>query len=120
MLQNIFYSAARSFDWEWAMEIDKKKLREEFPNLAKELEGPEMAAPIEGVRSSEETIDLDIIRVIRRCDNEEQAVEIINYMLRRKEISQEQADNILKQLKESGLRSFGSKVTWGHLEREYR
>ena len=85
----------------------------------KELEGVEMAAPVQGVRS-EETRDLDIIRVIRRCDNEEQVVEIINYMLKRGEISQEHADNILKQLKESGLRSFGSKVTWGHLERECR
>ncbi|WXG41146.1 MAG: DUF2095 family protein [Candidatus Freyarchaeum deiterrae] len=103
------------------MEIDKKKLREEYPNLSKELEGEgvEMAAPIEGVRS-EETRDLDIIRVIRRCDNEEQVIEIINYMLKRGEIAQEHADNILKQLKENGLRSFGSKVTWGHLEREYR
>ena len=101
------------------MEIDKKKLREEYPNLYKELEGEEMVAPIQGVRS-EEIGDLDIIRVIRRCDNEEQAIEIVNYMLGRGEISQEHADNILKQLKESGLRSFGSKVTWGHFEREYR
>nr|MDO8080214.1 DUF2095 family protein [Candidatus Freyarchaeota archaeon] len=101
------------------MEIEKKKLREEYPNLYKELEGEKMAAPIHGIRS-EEVGDLDIIRVIRRCDNEEQVIEIINYMLRRGELPQEHADNLLKQLKEKGLRSFGSKVTWGHFEREYR
>lgn len=102
------------------MEIDKKKFREEYPNLCKELEGEEMVAPIHGIRSEDKISDLDIIRVIRRCDNEEQVIEIINYMLRRGELPQEYADNLIKQLKEKGLRSFGSKVTWGHFEREYR
>jgi hypothetical protein len=101
------------------MEIDKKKFREEYPNLYRELEGEEMVAPIHGIRS-EDIGDLDVIRVIRRCDNEEQVVEIVNYMLKRGELSQEYADNLIKQLKEKGLRSFGSKVTWGHFEREYR
>ncbi|MEX2704906.1 MAG: DUF2095 family protein [Candidatus Freyarchaeota archaeon] len=101
------------------MEIDKKKFREEFPHLYKELESGEMKTPIHGVRT-EDIGDLDIIRVIRRCDNEEQVLEIVNYMLRRGELSQEYADNILKQLRERGLRSFGSKITWGYFEREYR
>ncbi|MEM3586173.1 MAG: DUF2095 family protein, partial [Candidatus Jordarchaeaceae archaeon] len=64
--------------------------------------------------------DLDVVRLIRRCDNEEQVIEILNYLLKRGELSQEYADNLVKQLKEKGLRSFGSKVTWGHFEREYR
>ncbi|MGQ9722290.1 MAG: DUF2095 family protein [Candidatus Jordarchaeum sp.] len=101
------------------MEIDKKKFREEFPNLYDELESQESKTQVHGIRS-DETCDLDIIRVIRRCDNEEQVLEIINYLMRRGELSREYANNLLKQLKENGLRSFGSKVTWGYFEREYR
>lgn len=101
------------------MEIDKKKFREEYPNLFKEMDNEEIKTPVQGIRS-EETCDVDIIRLIRRCDSEEQVLEIINYMLRRGELSKEYANNLLKQLKEQGLRSFGSKVTWGYFEREYR
>ncbi|MBS7251562.1 MAG: DUF2095 family protein [Candidatus Freyarchaeota archaeon] len=101
------------------MEIDKKKFREEYPHLYEELESGEAKTPIHGVRSID-AYDVDVIRVIRRCDNEEQVLEIINYMLKRGELSQEYADTLVKQLKEKGLRSFGSKVTWGYFEREYR
>ena len=64
--------------------------------------------------------DIDVVRLMRRCDKEEEAIEIIEYLTKRGEISKEHAVRILKQLKEKGLRSFGSKITWGFFEREYR
>ncbi len=51
---------------------------------------------------------------IRRCDNIEQAMEIVDYMLKRQEISETEARRIKTQLKENGLRSFGSKKEADH------
>ncbi|MDH5532452.1 MAG: DUF2095 domain-containing protein [Candidatus Bathyarchaeota archaeon] len=102
------------------METAKKQFRKMFPHLAKELEGGENRIAITSVRSDAETGEKasskkfvgympDVIDFIRRCDNEEQAEEIISYMERRGEISREYAARITKQLKEKGVRSFGSK-----------
>ena len=103
-----------------AMEYDKKRFREEFPHLARELEDVEgVRIQIRGVRTCE-IKDVDVVRLIRRCDREEQAIEIIEYLRKRGEISDEYALQILKQLKEKGLRSFGSKISWGFFEKEYR
>ncbi len=102
------------------MEYNMKKLREEFPNIARELENREdIRIRITGVRTCE-IKDIDVVRLMRRCDKEEEAIEIIEYLTKRGEISKEHAVRILKQLKEKGLRSFGSKITWGFFEREYR
>ena len=51
----------------------------------------------------------DIIDFIRRCDREEQAEEIINYLEKRGEISYKYAEKLRRQLEEKGVRSFGSK-----------
>jgi hypothetical protein len=51
----------------------------------------------------------DVIDFLRRCDKVEQAEEIIGYLEKRKEISFEYARKLRKQLKEKGIRSFGSK-----------
>lgn len=102
------------------MEYDRRRFREEFPHLARELENMEDArVQIRGVRTCE-IKDIDVVRLMRRCDREEQAVEIIEYLKRRGEISEEYALQVLKQLKEKGLRSFGSKISWGFFEKEYR
>jgi hypothetical protein len=51
----------------------------------------------------------DVIDFMRRCDNEQQAIEIIDYLERRREIGSPYAKKLKKQLKEKGVRSFGSK-----------
>jgi len=102
------------------MEIDKEKFRKMFPHLAEELENEEHKIAITSVRSDTETGENasskkfasympDVIDFIRRCDEEEQAEEVISYMERRGEISRKYASRLRKQLKEKGLRSFGSK-----------
>ncbi len=111
------------------MEIDKEKFKKMFPHLAEELENEEHKIAITSVRSDTETGEKaysekfarympDIIDFIRRCDNEEQAEEIISYMERRGEISREYARRLRKQLKERGLRSFGSKKGEGYYFKE--
>jgi hypothetical protein len=56
----------------------------------------------------------DVIDFIRRCDTHEQAAEIIAYMEKRGEIQKQYAAKLRKQLKEKGVRSFGSKKEEGH------
>ena len=102
------------------MEIDKKRLRKMFPHLSQEMEGKEYGIAITSVRSDLPTGEKasskkftnympDVIDFIRRCDNEQQAEEIIVYLEERREISKDYAKRLRKQLKEKGVRSFGSK-----------
>jgi len=102
------------------MEIDKKEFKKMFPSLAEEFENKEQKIGITSVRSDLKTGEKassgnfigytpDVIDFIRRCDNEKQAEEIIGYLEKRGEISQGYARRLRKQLKEKGVRSFGSK-----------
>jgi hypothetical protein len=102
------------------MEVDKKRFKKMFPNLAKEMDVNEHGVAITSVRSDIQTAEKtssekfagympDVIDFIRRCDNEQQAKEIINYMEKRGEINREYAQKLRKQLNEKGVRSFGSK-----------
>jgi hypothetical protein len=106
-----------------------------FPNLIKELEDGENKVTIDAVRAdaakaevevhnSDEVLRLEteealpdkfrhynptVVDFIRRCDTVPQAEEIIEYMHRRGEITEEYACQLKEQLKEQGIRSFGSK-----------
>jgi hypothetical protein len=102
------------------MDIEKKRFRRMFPNLSQEIESGDCGTKINSVRSdstsgeeaaSKRFADYtpDVIDFLRRCDKAEQAEEIISYLERRKEISSEYARKLRKQLKEKGVRSFGSK-----------
>lgn len=111
------------------MEIDKKQFKRIFPHLAEELETKEHRIPITSIRSDLQigekssskgfdTYTPDVIDFIRRCDNEQQAEEIIDYLEKRKEISHDYARRLKKQLTEKGVRSFGSKKEEGYYLRQ--
>ena len=102
------------------MEIDKEQFKKMFPNLAREIENGESKIAIASVRLNPEEgeriasrkfdgYNPDVIDFLRRCDNEQQAEEIISYLERRGEISRQYALSLRKQLKDKGVRSFGSK-----------
>lgn len=104
------------------MDVEKKRFKRMFPNLAQELENENESCKtkINSVRSDSTTgekavskkfVDYnpDAIDFLRRCDKAEQAEEIIDYLEKRKEISCEYARKLRKQLKAKGVRSFGSK-----------
>ena len=117
------------------MEIDKKSMKKMFPNLIKELEAGENKVPIDGVRAdaakAEETVtdaeemmlaeaanalpdkfrhyNPTVVDFIRRCDTNAQAEEIISYLQKRGEITEEYGKEVRTQLKKEGLRSFGPK-----------
>ena len=111
------------------MEIEREQLKKMFPHLAKEMEednesSEEHRVQINSVRSNPEieervsgkfgTYMPDAIDFIRRCDNEKQAKEIIDYLEKRGEITPEYARRLRKQLKEKGVRIFGTKKEDGY------
>ena len=102
------------------METEKKRFRKMFPHLAEELEGKENVTPVTSVRSDLQTGEKasskklssyvpDAIDFIRRCDNDQQAEEIISYLEKRGEVNREYARRLRRQLRDKGVRSFGSR-----------
>lgn len=102
------------------VEFDKETFKKLFPNLAKELDSGEHKVAINSVRTDIQTGERasterfthympDVIDFIRRCDTEEQAKEIIDFMEKRGEIERQYAKKLRKQLREKGVRSFGPK-----------
>ncbi|MFA5364311.1 MAG: DUF2095 family protein [Candidatus Bathyarchaeia archaeon] len=102
------------------MDTEKKQFRKMFPKLADEIEDGECNVKIDSVRPRSKAgdktgstkfknYDPGVIDFLRRCDKAEQAEEIICYLEKRNEISCEDARKLRKQLKEKGVRSFGSK-----------
>ncbi len=104
--------------------MEKKEFRRRFPKLAEEIESGAGKADIEfqGEKPKPKTkfagYDPDAIDFIRRCSTEDQAYEIIEYLEKRGEVTKEAADELCKQLKEEGLKSFGRKKKSGHYDRE--
>jgi hypothetical protein len=102
------------------MEFGKKRFKRMFPSLAEEMETDENRLRISSVRSDVNIAERatakrfdnyipDAVDYIRRCDSEKQAVEIIDYLEKRSEITVEYAHKLRKQLKTKGVRSFGPK-----------
>ena len=126
------------------MEIDKKSIKKMFPNLVKELEGEENKVKIDSIRSDaaraeEEVYDPDsilldkaeaalpdafrhynptVVDFIRRCDTQQQAEEIICYLLKREEITAKEATQLRTQINKEGLRSLGLKKEEGYYFKE--
>jgi hypothetical protein len=57
---------------------------------------------------------------LRRCNTIEEAHEILNYLENRQEITSQEKSELLLKIEKEGLRSFGSKKSWGYYERKYR
>lgn len=108
------------------MDLTFDEFRKKFPNLTKELEKNSMRLRINSVRSEVKDITQGtltgysphVIDFLRRCDNIEEAMKIISFLEDRKEISHEYAKKIRFQLREKGLRSFGSKKECGYYFRQ--
>ena len=122
------------------MAIDKKSLKKMFPNLYKELEAGNCKISIDAIRKDpheaenaepggeefESAALPDKLRhfnpaavdFIRRCDTEAQAKEIIAYLQKKGEITSEYAEELRRQLKREGVRSFGPKKEENHYFKE--
>jgi hypothetical protein len=103
------------------VDLNRKSLKKMFPNLAREVGSEENRVSVNSVRTNNEAGEKhasrgrftnympDIIDFIRRCDTAAQAEEILVYMEKRGEIDEQYAKKLREQLKEKGVRSFGTK-----------
>ncbi|HYB67967.1 MAG TPA: DUF2095 family protein [Candidatus Acidoferrales bacterium] len=103
------------------MELEKEAFKKMFPKLAQELGSGENKVSVNSVRTDNEAGERhvtretfvhyvpDVIDFIRRCDTQEQAEQIIDYVEKRGEIDGVYAQKLKMQLKEKGVRSFGAK-----------
>ena len=112
------------------MKIDEKTFKRLFPNLYREIMLKRMYVSIDAVRTDIEEGEREAekcrepgmptpIDYLRRCENDEEAFEVINYLERRGEIDREKAEKLRKQVRERGVRSFGSKKEWGYYSTKY-
>lgn len=98
--------------------IEKDKLKKLFPNLADEIEKDVSRIHIDQYRSQVQNEDQltarrwagyspDEVDFLRRCENEDQAEEVISYLQGRGEITLERAEELRAQIRKDGLRSLG-------------
>lgn len=102
------------------------KFRKRYPTLVKELGGPG-TIKIKAVRSSSKEAEKaghwthgyqpTTLDFIRRCENEGQALEVIEFQETRGEIGPSYAKRLRAQLTNQGLRSFGTRREPGCYER---
>jgi len=130
------------------MAIDKESIKKMFPNLFKELETGDVKVSIDALRKNPEEAEADIVECaeqeieevesesatetpdklrhfnpsaedfIRRCDTEEQANEIIDYLEKKGELTKKCAQEMRCKLTKEGVRSSGPKKEENHYFRE--
>lgn len=99
---------------------DPDYFEEKFPNLFEEMKKQNtQSVQIDGVRTNskegkkatkpDRSSGPSIVDFIRLCEDEDEAVEIINHFEEKNKISSDYAKKLRKQLTRKGLRSFGSK-----------
>lgn len=106
------------------MEIHRKRLVKVFPHLAEEIDQGQNTVSIDSYREDSvdagsngiggySNYDPTVLDFIRRCDTEEQAKEIIDFMEKRGEISRDYAEDLRLRISKEGLRSIGKKKNPG-------
>ncbi|MEM1575668.1 MAG: DUF2095 family protein [Nitrososphaerota archaeon] len=106
-------------------EIDEEEFKKNFPNLYREIIKKKMSLRIDSIRTKEgeknfeevekhETYMPTAIDYLRRCENDKEGEEVISYLENKGEISHEYAEELRTQLREKGIRSFGSKKEDGY------
>ena len=98
--------------------MEKKKFKEMFPNLAKEIDSGKSLADIVFEASSNTKREWagykpNFTDFLRRCDTDEEALGIINYLVGRGEITPKEAAKLRNRLEKEGVRSFGPKKSHG-------
>jgi len=104
--------------------MERDEFKKRYPTLAKEMEEGkgkadlrfEVEAPKPDRRFA--GYDPDVVDFLRRCSSDDEALEIIEYMRKRGEVTEKEAEALCAQLREKGVRSFGPKKKPGYYENE--
>lgn len=98
---------------------DLRDFKRIFPALYRESLGSSPSVRITSIRSDPEVAEKEasdslrdfvpgVVDYIRRCAKEDEALSVIDYLEERGEISREYSEQLRKQVREMGVRSFGS------------
>ncbi|MFX0058766.1 MAG: DUF2095 family protein [Candidatus Hodarchaeota archaeon] len=115
---------------------DQQQLEHQYPNLMAEISEGKKIVKINSIRSAppdknnniecyeEDLRNPGAIDFIRRCESKEQAIEILNYLLKRKEITLENFSALKNQINQKGglkrlIDGSGGPKTPGYYERKY-
>jgi hypothetical protein len=104
--------------------MDRDDFKKRYPALAKEMEEgkgkADLRFEVEAPQPKRKFAGYEpgVLDFLRRCSCDEEALEIIEYMKGRGEVTGEEAEALCAQLREKGVRSFGSKKEPGHYEKE--
>jgi hypothetical protein len=102
------------------LEMPEDELKKRFPHIAKEIEEQpsEETASIK-VRANPSGYQPNVMDFLARCDNNKQALEIIDYLEKRGELPQTDASALRLRISEHGVRSVAKKRKPGHYFREF-
>jgi len=117
---------------------DKDELKEKFPHLATEIVGKKKSVKIDSIENNtilkqseaeisnpDELRNPSAIDFLRRCTNNDEALNILDYLLKKKEISEKDYNSFKNQIIEGeGLNKFiekhGGFKGHGYYESKYR
>ena len=117
---------------------DKDELKEKFPHLITEIAGNKKSVKIDSIENNtdltqlkvekpypDELINPGVIDFLRRCTNNDEALSILDYLLKQEEISEKDYNSFKNQiLKGEGLTKFidkhGGFKSHGYYEKKYR
>ncbi len=110
-----------------SISYDREEIKKNLPHLFNELKKSNQKIRINGITDSNEIIERSdeifnpgVEDFIRRCSSQEEAYDILDYLLKREKISEKEYNTLKKRVKNEGIESFGEKKTWGYYERKYR
>jgi len=104
--------------------MERDNFKKRYPALAKEVEEgkgkADLSFEVEAPQPDRRFAGYDpgVVDFLRRCSSDEEALEIIEYMRNRGEVTEKEAEKLCAQLREKGVRSFGPKKTPGYYEKE--
>jgi len=110
------------------LDINFDEFKKKYPYLANEMKEKKMHVKIDAVRPepTDDSIETlsgyvpNAIDFLRRCNTNEDAKEIINFLETRSEISPEYANKLRLQLQQKGVRSFGSKKIEDYYSKKFK
>ena len=100
------------------IEFNTKDFKKSLPHLSSELATGEKKINIQGIENN--IPDPGAIDFIRRCSTKEEAFEIIDFLLKRNEITSGEYHILKEQIKNQGLSSFGSQKKKGYYEKKFK
>jgi len=105
------------------VEYEREDFQNSFPHLTGELDTKKSHSGIEigGVSYTKMAPeDPKVIDFVLRCSTDEEAIEVINFLEKRNEITSIEADRTRKQIESEGITSFGPRRTSNYYEQVYR